>query len=56
MTCTNFNITATQSGKINSQTGTLDLNMENKEAGVEAHGQGEKASIQSAVDAVFPPK
>jgi type VI secretion system secreted protein VgrG len=56
MTCKNFNITATQSGKINSQHGMLDLNMGGKESGVAAHGAGEKASIQSAVDAVFPPK
>ncbi len=56
LTCKNFNITATQSGKINSQSGTLDLNMGGKESGVDAHGSGEKAAIKSAVDAVFPAK
>lgn len=56
VTCKNFNITATESGKINSQSGTLDLNMGGKAASVAPHGAGEKAAIQSAVNAVFPSK
>ncbi|ABE34678.1 Rhs element Vgr family protein [Paraburkholderia xenovorans LB400] len=56
VTCNNFNITAKQSGKINAQAGNLDLNMGGKQEGVAPHGSGEKASIQSHVDAVFPKK
>ncbi|MBP0593854.1 type VI secretion system tip protein VgrG [Paraburkholderia sp. LEh10] len=54
MTCTNFNITAAQSGKINSQGGTLDLNMGSKAANIAPHGAAEKAAIKSAVDKTFP--
>ncbi|QCP54370.1 type VI secretion system tip protein VgrG [Trinickia violacea] len=56
MTCTNFNITATQSGAINSQQGTLDLNMGSKDSKVDPHGPTEKDAIKTAVDKVFPPQ
>ncbi|EJH9456814.1 type VI secretion system tip protein VgrG, partial [Escherichia coli] len=42
ITCKNFNITATENGKINTQSGQLDLNMNNRAADILPPGTSEK--------------
>ncbi|QIB18261.1 type VI secretion system tip protein VgrG [Escherichia coli] len=56
ITCKNFNITATENGKINTQSGQLDLNMEDRTADISPPGTLEKTALQSAIDATFMTK
>ncbi|EFH3229244.1 type VI secretion system tip protein VgrG, partial [Escherichia coli] len=42
ITCKNFNITATENGKINTQSGQLDLNMNDRAADIPPPGTSEK--------------
>ncbi|HBQ4691501.1 TPA: type VI secretion system tip protein VgrG, partial [Escherichia coli] len=44
ITCKNFNITATENGKINTQSGQLDLNMNNRAADILPPGTSEKTA------------
>ncbi|HBB8037258.1 TPA: type VI secretion system tip protein VgrG, partial [Escherichia coli] len=46
ITCKNFNITATENGKINTQSGQLDLNMNNRAADILPPGTSEKTALQ----------
>ncbi|HGU1177700.1 TPA: type VI secretion system Vgr family protein, partial [Escherichia coli] len=48
ITCKNFNITATENGKINTQSGQLDLNMNNRAADILPPGTSEKTALQLA--------
>ncbi|EHD1495995.1 type VI secretion system tip protein VgrG, partial [Escherichia coli] len=50
ITCKNFNITATENGKINTQSGQLDLNMNNRAADILPPGTSEKTALQLAID------
>ncbi|EEZ4525049.1 type VI secretion system tip protein VgrG [Escherichia coli] len=45
ITCKNFNITATENGKINTQSGQLDLNMNNRAADILPPGTSEKTAL-----------
>lgn len=56
ITCKNFNITATENGKINTQSGQLDLNMNNRAADVLPPGTSEKTALQLAIDVAFMTK
>ncbi|HBA6810095.1 TPA: type VI secretion system tip protein VgrG [Escherichia coli] len=56
ITCKNFNITATENGKINTQSGQLDLNMNNRVADILPPGTPEKTSLQLAIDVAFMTK
>ncbi|HFI8897872.1 TPA: type VI secretion system Vgr family protein [Escherichia coli] len=56
ITCKNFNITATENGKINTQSGQLDLNMNNREADILPPGTSEKTALQLAIDVAFMTK
>ncbi|HDX9423806.1 TPA: type VI secretion system tip protein VgrG, partial [Escherichia coli] len=49
ITCKNFNITATENGKINTQSGQLDLNMNNRAADILPPGTSEKTALQLAI-------
>jgi type VI secretion system secreted protein VgrG len=51
--CKNFNITADQSGKINTKQSVLDLNMDNRASQTEPNGQGVKENIVNFVDGFF---
>ncbi|MCZ5723493.1 hypothetical protein O5282_12925 [Escherichia coli] len=53
ITCENFNITATENGKINTQSGQLDLNMNNRAADILPPGTSEKTALQLAIDVAF---
>ncbi|EHH7875460.1 TPA: type VI secretion system tip protein VgrG, partial [Escherichia coli] len=53
ITCKNFNITATENGKINTQSGQLDLNMNNRAADILPPGTSEKTALQLAIDVAF---
>ncbi|HDX6444105.1 TPA: type VI secretion system tip protein VgrG, partial [Escherichia coli] len=44
ITCKNFNITATENGKINTQSGQLDLNMNDRAADILPPGTSEKTA------------
>ncbi|MFL4936405.1 type VI secretion system Vgr family protein, partial [Escherichia coli] len=44
ITCKNFNITATENGKINTQSGQLDLNMNDRAADIPPPGTSEKTT------------
>ncbi|EEZ5225305.1 type VI secretion system tip protein VgrG, partial [Escherichia coli] len=46
ITCKNFNITATENGKINTQSGQLDLNMNDRAADIPPPGTSEKTALQ----------
>ncbi|EFB2842062.1 type VI secretion system Vgr family protein, partial [Escherichia ruysiae] len=46
ITCKNFNITATENGKINTQSGQLDLNMNDRKADISPPGTLEKTTLQ----------
>ncbi|EFN7883455.1 type VI secretion system tip protein VgrG, partial [Escherichia coli] len=46
ITCKNFNITATENGKINTQSGQLDLNMNDRKADISPPGTLEKTALQ----------
>ncbi|HGT5787605.1 TPA: type VI secretion system Vgr family protein, partial [Escherichia coli] len=46
ITCKNFNITATENGKINTQSGQLDLNMNDRAADILPPGASEKTALQ----------
>ncbi|ELX9842179.1 type VI secretion system tip protein VgrG, partial [Escherichia coli] len=48
ITCKNFNITATENGKINTQSGQLDLNMNDRAADILPPGTSEKTALQLA--------
>ncbi|EGQ2033961.1 type VI secretion system tip protein VgrG, partial [Escherichia coli] len=48
ITCKNFNITATENGKINTQSGQLDLNMNDRAADILPPGASEKTALQLA--------
>lgn len=50
ITCKNFNITATENGKINTQSGQLDLNMNDRAADIPPPGTSEKTALQLAID------
>ncbi|EFB2526360.1 TPA: type VI secretion system Vgr family protein, partial [Escherichia coli] len=50
ITCKNFNITATENGKINTQSGQLDLNMNDRAADILPPGASEKTALQLAID------
>ncbi|HGY6520318.1 TPA: type VI secretion system Vgr family protein, partial [Escherichia coli] len=50
ITCKNFNITATENGKINTQSGQLDLNMNDRAADIPPPGTSEKTTLQLAID------
>ncbi|HBN1822135.1 TPA: hypothetical protein L1233_004985, partial [Escherichia coli] len=52
----NFNITATENGKINTQSGQLDLNMNNRAADILPPGTSEKTALQLAIDVAFMTK
>ncbi|RZN17466.1 type VI secretion system tip protein TssI/VgrG [Escherichia sp. E14S1] len=56
ITCKNFNITATENGKINTQSGQLDLNMNDRAADIPPPGTLEKTALQSAIDVTFMTK
>ncbi|HFJ7111214.1 TPA: type VI secretion system Vgr family protein [Escherichia coli] len=56
ITCKNFNITATENGKINTQSGQLDLNMNNRAADTLPPGTSEKTALQLAIDVAFMTK
>ncbi|TGB98589.1 type VI secretion system tip protein TssI/VgrG [Escherichia sp. E2661] len=56
ITCKNFNITATENGKINTQSGQLDLNMNNRAADIPPPGALEKTALQTAIDVTFMTK
>ncbi|EFE1355949.1 type VI secretion system Vgr family protein [Escherichia coli] len=56
ITCKNFNITATENGKINTQSGQLDLNMNNRAADILTPGTSEKTALQLAIDVAFMTK
>ncbi|MFL4506483.1 type VI secretion system Vgr family protein [Escherichia coli] len=56
ITCKNFNITATENGKINTQSGQLDLNMNNRAADILPPGTSEKRALQLAIDVAFMTK
>lgn len=56
ITCKNFNITATENGKINTQSGQLDLNMNNRAADILPPGASEKTALQLAIDVAFMTK
>ncbi|EFH3556195.1 type VI secretion system tip protein VgrG [Escherichia coli] len=56
ITCKNFNITATENGKINTQSGQLDLNMNNRAADILPPGISEKTALQLAIDVAFMTK
>ncbi|HIA8012415.1 TPA: type VI secretion system Vgr family protein, partial [Escherichia coli] len=56
ITCKNFNITATENGKINTQSGQLDLNMNNRAADILPPGTSEKTALQLAIDVAFMTK
>ncbi|MEC9644021.1 type VI secretion system tip protein TssI/VgrG, partial [Escherichia marmotae] len=47
ITCKNFNITATENGKINTQSGQLDLNMNDRAANIPPPGALEKTALQT---------
>ncbi|EFB1890350.1 TPA: type VI secretion system tip protein VgrG, partial [Escherichia coli] len=49
ITCKNFNITATENGKINTQSGQLDLNMNDRAADIPPPGTSEKTALQLAI-------
>ncbi len=53
ITCKNFNITATENGKINTQSGQLDLNMNDRKADISPPGTLEKTTLQTAIDITF---
>ncbi|EEY6118588.1 type VI secretion system tip protein VgrG, partial [Escherichia coli] len=53
ITCKNFNITATENGKINTQSGQLDLNMNDRAADILPPGTSEKTALQLAIDVAF---
>ena len=55
-TCKNFNITATENGKINTQSGQLDLNMNDRAADIPPPGTSEKTTLQLAIDVTFMTK
>lgn len=50
ITCKNFNITATENGKINTQSGQLDLNMNDRAADIPPPGTSEKTALQLAIE------
>ncbi|MBB2333738.1 type VI secretion system Vgr family protein [Escherichia sp. 93.0816] len=56
ITCKNFNITATENGKINTQSGQLDLNMNDRKADISPPGTLEKTALQTAIDITFMSK
>lgn len=56
ITCKNFNITATENGKINTQSGQLDLNMNNRAADILPPGTSKKTALQLAIDVAFMTK
>jgi len=56
ITCKNFNITATENGKINTQSGQLDLNMNDRAANIPPPGALEKTALQTAIDVTFMTK
>lgn len=56
ITCKNFNITATENGKINTQSGQLDLNMNDRAADILPPGASEKTALQLAIDVTFMTK
>ncbi|EFJ1932153.1 type VI secretion system tip protein VgrG [Escherichia coli] len=56
ITCKNFNITATENGKINTQSGQLDLNMNDRAADIFPPGTSEKTALQLAIDVAFMTK
>ncbi|ELD0457222.1 type VI secretion system tip protein VgrG [Escherichia coli] len=56
ITCKNFNITATENGKINTQSGQLDLNMNDRAADILPTGTSEKTALQLAIDVAFMTK
>lgn len=56
ITCKNFNITATENGKINTQSGQLDLNMNDRAADILPPGVSEKTALQLAIDVAFMTK
>ncbi|EOU5231198.1 type VI secretion system Vgr family protein [Escherichia coli] len=56
ITCKNFNITATENGKINTQSGQLDLNINNRAADILPPGTSEKTALQLAIDVAFMTK
>lgn len=56
ITCKNFNITATENGKINTQSGQLDLNMNDRSADIPPPGKLEKTALQTAIDITFMSK
>ncbi|HIA3421946.1 TPA: type VI secretion system Vgr family protein [Escherichia coli] len=56
ITCKNFNITATENGKINTQSGQLDLNMNDRAADIPPPGTSEKTALQLAIDVTFMTK
>ncbi|EPM2153591.1 type VI secretion system Vgr family protein [Escherichia coli] len=56
ITCKNFNITATENGKINTQSGQLDLNMNDRAADILPPGTPEKTALQLAIDVAFMTK
>ncbi|EHW3219185.1 type VI secretion system tip protein VgrG [Escherichia coli] len=56
ITCKNFNITATENGKINTQSGQLDLNMNDRAADIPPLGTSEKTTLQLAIDVTFMTK
>ena len=53
ITYKNFNITATENGKINTQSGQLDLNMNDRAADIPPPGTSEKTALQLAIDVTF---
>ncbi|MEI3369971.1 MAG: type VI secretion system tip protein TssI/VgrG [Escherichia coli] len=56
ITCKNFNITATENGKINTQSGQIDLNMNDRAADILPPGTSEKTALQLAIDVAFMTK
>ncbi|EGL4401990.1 type VI secretion system tip protein VgrG [Escherichia coli] len=56
ITCKNFNITATENGKINTQSSQLDLNMNDRAADILPPGASEKTALQLAIDVAFMTK
>ncbi|HAX5281948.1 TPA: type VI secretion system tip protein VgrG [Escherichia coli] len=56
ITCKNFNITAIENGKINTQSGQLDLNMNDRAADILPPGTSEKTALQLAIDVAFMTK
>ncbi len=53
ITCKNFNITATENGKINTQSGQLDLNLNDRAASIPPPGTSETTALQLAMDVTF---